>query len=193
MLTVGRLARRFGLSRATLLYYDTLGLLSPSGRSSGDYRLYSESDVHRLARICRYRQAGVSLKDIKGLFDAPESTAAQVLERRLVELDDEIRGLREQQRIIVELLRKGGMHAAGDAPMDKDFWTSLLEGCGFTDKDMHCWHAEFERRAPERHRRFLEYLGIPAEDISLIRDWATNGRLDDRQSAPSLENDGPVS
>ncbi len=43
MITIGRLARRFGLSRSTLLYYDSIGLLSPSTRSAKDYRLYLQS------------------------------------------------------------------------------------------------------------------------------------------------------
>ena len=33
-LTIGRLARQHGLSRSTLLYYDRIDLLHPSGRSS---------------------------------------------------------------------------------------------------------------------------------------------------------------
>jgi hypothetical protein len=41
MLTIGRLAERFGLSRSTLLYYDSIELLSPSARSDANYRLYS--------------------------------------------------------------------------------------------------------------------------------------------------------
>src|SRR6185503_19923577 len=38
--SVSRLARRFGLSRTALLYYDRLGLLSPSERSAAGDRLY---------------------------------------------------------------------------------------------------------------------------------------------------------
>jgi len=35
-----QLAGRFGLSRSTLLYYDSIGLLSPSERTASNYRLY---------------------------------------------------------------------------------------------------------------------------------------------------------
>ena len=48
MYTVSKIAQRFGLSRSTLLYYDRIGLLSPSGRSPGDYRLYDQADCDRL-------------------------------------------------------------------------------------------------------------------------------------------------
>jgi DNA-binding transcriptional MerR regulator len=65
MHTVGKLAKEFGLSRTTLLYYDEIGLLVPTERSASNYRLYSESDRTRLANICRFRETGLSLLEIK--------------------------------------------------------------------------------------------------------------------------------
>ena len=47
-LRIGDVVERTGLTHRTLRHYDELGLLSPSGRSSGDYRLYSEDDLRRL-------------------------------------------------------------------------------------------------------------------------------------------------
>ena len=67
---ISELARRFGLSRSTLLYYDRLGLLRPSGRSQADYRQYSEDDLSRLERICFFRQAGLSLAEIARLLES---------------------------------------------------------------------------------------------------------------------------
>ena len=72
MYTIGRLAKKFKLSRSTLLYYDSIGLLKPSSRSQGEYRLYSEQDAKRLELICTYRQAGLALKDIGRVLDSPE-------------------------------------------------------------------------------------------------------------------------
>jgi DNA-binding transcriptional MerR regulator len=57
---ISELGRRFGLSRSTLLYYDRIGLLRPSGRSGADYRQYSEDDVQRMERICLFRGSGLS-------------------------------------------------------------------------------------------------------------------------------------
>ncbi|MCP3961623.1 MAG: MerR family transcriptional regulator, partial [bacterium] len=64
MLTISQVAARFGLSRSTLLYYDSIGLLSPSLRSRANYRLYSPADVERMELIDLYRQAGLALKDV---------------------------------------------------------------------------------------------------------------------------------
>ena len=40
--SISKLARACGLSRSTLLYYDRLGLLPPSGRTGSGYRCYSD-------------------------------------------------------------------------------------------------------------------------------------------------------
>ena len=97
MTTVGRLARSFGLSRSTLLYYDSIGLLEPSGRSAKGYRLYTEEDAQRLEQICRYRKTGVSLQEIKHLLEAPGSRLAEILERRLDDLNGEIHDLQRSR------------------------------------------------------------------------------------------------
>ena len=48
MLTVSQLARLCGLSRTTLLYYESIGLLPPASRSNANYRRYSAEDLERL-------------------------------------------------------------------------------------------------------------------------------------------------
>jgi DNA-binding transcriptional MerR regulator len=166
-LTVGRLARRFGLSRSTLLHYDRLGLLSPSGRSSGDYRLYAEADVERLARICRYRAAGFSLADIAALLDAPKHGLAGVLAGRIATLDREMEALRAQQGFLFRLL-PGALGARGAA--SRTGWVRLLEDAGFSETDRERWHMDFERLAPEQHQDFLESLGLAARDIARLRE-----------------------
>lgn len=172
MYTVGRLAKRHGLSRSTLLYYDRIGLLCPTGHSKGEYRQYTDADDRRLARICEYRRAGIALKEIGRMLDDPaESGVAEALERRLSELNDEMAGLREQQTLIAGLLGRADL-LADDAPMDKATWVSLLRSAGYSEKDMQRWHVQFERSAPDKHEEFLRRLNIPDSEISAIRAMA---------------------
>ena len=103
-MTVTRLARACGLSRSTVLYYESMGLLKPVRRSSGNYRLTARRDLERLRQICIYRNAGLKLSDIRSILDRPGGDAAAVLQRRLVELGGEIERLREHQRAIARLL-----------------------------------------------------------------------------------------
>ena len=168
MMTVGRLARRFALSRSTLLYYDSIGLLRPSGRSKSNYRLYSEDDCRRLESIYRYREAGLGLEEIQQILDGSTNKVAAILEGRLGALNTEIAALREQQRVVVRLLRNRAK-LRGARAMDKQAWVALLRATGLTEDEMRKWHVEFERMAPEAHRDFMESLGIPTDEIRSIR------------------------
>lgn len=103
MFTVTKLARRCGLSRTALLYYESIGLMPPAQRSGGNYRCYGEADMQRLLQICAYRDAGLKLEDIRIILDRAGGDAYGVLKRRLLELDAEIGTLRAHQQAILKL------------------------------------------------------------------------------------------
>ena len=176
MLTVSKLAARCGLSRGTLLYYESIGLLKPPARSAANYRRYGERDFERLQQICAYRHAGLTLNDIRAILIKPdrrESDAAAVLKRRLVALDGEIETRRAHQRAILKLLQSDSI--GRNKMITKEKWVSIMKASGLTEADMHRWHAEFEKAAPEEHQEFLEFLHIPAAEIRTIRDWSARG------------------
>lgn len=171
MLTVGKLANRFGLSRSTLLYYDSIGLLSPSAHQPGEYRFYSEDDALRLEQICMYRKAGIPLKDIVRILDGPGSELGTILRQRFEELGREIALLGEQQEVIASLLQNPDL-ADQARGMSRELWVSLLRSSGFSDEDMKKWHIRFERMAPLKHETFLKHLRISAAGRKEIRSWA---------------------
>ena len=175
MCTVSQLARRCGLSRGTLLYYESIGLLQAGARTAANYRCYGERELRRLEQICAYRHAGLTLADIRIILDRPAkdmgTDAAGVLKRRLVALDREIETLRAHQRAILKLLQH---NAAGrkEKMITKEKWVAIMKASGFKEDDMHRWHGEFERAAPEEHQEFLEFLHIPPDEIRSIRQWS---------------------
>lgn len=171
MLTVTQLARLCGLSRTTLLYYESIGLLPPASRSNANYRRYSNEDAERLRTICAYRDAGLRLSDIQQILAEESNEASAVLKRRLVELDGEIERLREHQQAIFRLL-KAEDGEWRTLEMTKERWVSIMHAAGFAEADMRRWHKQFEQQAPEEHQEFLEYLKIPAEEIGTIRKWS---------------------
>jgi DNA-binding transcriptional MerR regulator len=170
--SVGRLGRRFGLSRSTLLYYDRIGLFSPSGRTPAGYRVYTEGDARRLEAICRYREAGLPLQQIGALLAGKGGHAAGLLEARLDQLNAEIGRLREQQRVIVRLLADPRKLRRARA-IDKEGWVAVLRAAGLDDAARHRWHVAFERRAPAAHQELLESLGLPLEEVAQIRRWSS--------------------
>ena len=169
MLTVTQLARRCGLSRTALLYYESIGLMPAAERSSGNYRCYGEVDVRRLEQIRAYRDAGLRLNDIRVVLDRPGGDALRVLERRLLEIDGEIGALRAHQQAILKMLRYQSWGKAKKM-ITKEKWVSIMRGCGLSDEQMHRWHAEFERSAPAEHQEFLEFLHITPAEIGKIRE-----------------------
>ncbi len=173
MPTISALARRFGLSRSTLLYYDRIGLLRPGGRSRSDYRQYGEAEAGRLEQICLYRRAGVPLAQVRRLLDGL-GPAAPILEARFRELERDLQHLRDQQRLLAGLLGNPAL-LEGLQAMDKATWVALLRASGFSDADMDRWHIVFEATDPDRHRRFLELLGLSEAEVARIRDGSARG------------------
>lgn len=166
-LTLGLLAREAGLARSSLLHYETLGLLVPSGRSAGGYRLYDAAQRERLRAICAYRAAGLSLAAIRDLLASKEGEAAHILESHLMALNEEVARIRRRQQTIATLLaqpsfrkrvRRGG----------KEAWVALLRRAGFDDEDMDLWHAEFEAENPHTHESFLRSLGLAEDEVKAI-------------------------
>jgi DNA-binding transcriptional MerR regulator len=168
MFTVSTLARYCGLSRSTLLYYESIGLLRSPGRSHGNYRRYGEKELARLQQICMYRGMGLKLGDIRAILDRPDNDATAVLKRRLKELDAEVERLRRQQRSILKLLNNKKRFERIEM-ITKEKLVSIMRASGLTEEDMRRFHTEFETSAPAEHQEFLEFLHIPPAEIQSIR------------------------
>ncbi|MGW7529727.1 MerR family transcriptional regulator [Streptomyces sp. NPDC054783] len=67
---VGRLAEASGLTVRTLHHWDTIGLLSPSQRTTGGHREYTEDDLVRLYQVLALRSLGLALDTIAVCLDA---------------------------------------------------------------------------------------------------------------------------
>ncbi|MEV0091880.1 MerR family transcriptional regulator [Streptomyces sp. NPDC050738] len=67
---VGPLAEASGLTVRTLHHWDTIGLLSPSQRTAGGHREYTEDDAARLYQVLALRSLGLGLESIALCLDA---------------------------------------------------------------------------------------------------------------------------
>lgn len=73
---IGEVAERTGLSLRTIRYYEEVGLVVPSARSQGGFRLYTEPDVQRLGVIMRMKPLGFQLEEMRQLLDILDALAA---------------------------------------------------------------------------------------------------------------------
>lgn len=73
LLHIGAVAERTELSLRTLRHYDEIGLITPSERSSGGFRLYSEADVERILLIRRMKPLDFTLEQMRELLEVTEA------------------------------------------------------------------------------------------------------------------------
>ncbi|MGW0083898.1 MerR family transcriptional regulator [Streptomyces sp. NPDC003393] len=69
---IGEVAARTGLSLRTIRHYEETGLVIPSARSQGGFRLYTEADVARLMVIRRMKPLGFTLDEMRDLLAATD-------------------------------------------------------------------------------------------------------------------------
>ncbi|BBO90630.1 hypothetical protein [Desulfosarcina ovata] len=53
--------------------------------------------------------------------------------------------------------------------VSKNEWVDMFREIGLTEETMMKWHQLFESRHPDGHAAFLQWLGIPADEIADIR------------------------
>ncbi|MEU1433699.1 MerR family transcriptional regulator [Streptomyces sp. NPDC005775] len=90
---IGEVAERTGLSLRTIRHYEEVGLVIPSARSKGGFRLYTQGDVDRLMVIRRMKPLDFSLEEMRDLLDitdrlsSADAPAGEELERLRERLD----------------------------------------------------------------------------------------------------------
>ncbi len=73
---IGELAERAEMSLRTIRHYDEVGLLVPSERTSGGFRVYTEQDLERLLVIRRMKPLGFTLDEMAELLRVVDGLAA---------------------------------------------------------------------------------------------------------------------
>ena len=89
---IGDVAERTGLSLRTIRWYEEVGLVPPSARSAGGFRLYTDADIERLEIVKRMKPLEFTLEEMRDLLDtidqldvpATPSAAQATLRERLV-------------------------------------------------------------------------------------------------------------
>lgn len=76
MMQIGELAERTALSHRTIRHYDEIGLLVPTGRTEGGFRLYTRTDEERLLLIRRMKPLGYTLEEMADLLRVVDALSA---------------------------------------------------------------------------------------------------------------------
>ena len=106
---IGELGERANVSAKTIRYYEDVGLLEEPARTASGYRDYDEPAVERLRFIRDAQASGLSLAEIASVLELKatgerscQHTTA-LLERHLVEIDEQIVRLQAARTQLAEL------------------------------------------------------------------------------------------
>lgn len=98
---IGEVATRTELSLRAIRHYEETGLVIPSARSQGGFRLYTETDIARLMVIRRMKPLGFTLEQMRDLLDATDRLDSGE-ELSAEEREEGLARVREFERMAVE-------------------------------------------------------------------------------------------
>ncbi|MEW9527260.1 MerR family transcriptional regulator [Microbispora sp. NPDC049125] len=98
-LTIGQLARRTGVPVRTIRFWSDIGVIPPTDRSAGGYRLYDAEAVARLDLVRTLRELGLDLATVQRVLTR-QTGLAEVARAHASALDAEIRILRTRRAVL---------------------------------------------------------------------------------------------
>ncbi|EQB4337066.1 MerR family transcriptional regulator [Clostridium botulinum] len=124
--TTGEFAKRFGVKKDTLFYYDKIGLFKPAGISDNGYRYYTipQSDIFWV--IQSLRDLNFPLKSLDNYLKAPSpQDLIELSKNQLNKVDQEIEKLIQIRSILNRIVLQS--EEALNAPLDKVILMDLEE------------------------------------------------------------------
>lgn len=101
---IGEVAKRAGVTVRTLHYYEEIGLLTPSERTSTGHRRYGRAAIERLQQIKSLQQMGLSLAEIEALLKGQRTSPTEIVEEHLLKIQKERAALEQIENKLQLLL-----------------------------------------------------------------------------------------
>jgi len=129
LMQIGEVVERVGYSFRTIRYYDEMGLVSPTQRTPGGFRLYTEMDVYRLLVLKRMKPLDFSLDEMRELLSILDALDGRIVsETPREELFAKLDEFRAAADARVGKLRERLMMAEEFAQRLRDEATSRTDG-----------------------------------------------------------------
>jgi len=107
-ITIGRLSALAKVDAGTVRFYERSGLLQAQERTRSGYRLYSRNSLARIQFICRARETGYSLDQIKQILELHDQGGAkpdvqQFTASMIADVDEKIRALGKWRQLFADV------------------------------------------------------------------------------------------
>lgn len=182
---VGEVASLTGVSVRTLHHYDRIGLLRPTGRSGGDYRLYADEDLLRLHQILTLRFLNFPLKQIGDLLNRPEFDLVASLRIQQRALADRIGELERAQLALGALLER----RVETGEWDWDLVARASEAVASTP--MEGAYSMEKYYTPEEMRTFADLRAKGSEEAMAAIEAGWTALLAEVRANPDLDPASP--
>ncbi|MCL1963699.1 MAG: MerR family transcriptional regulator [Firmicutes bacterium] len=167
--TIRDLSNASGLSRSTLLYYESIGLLKAEERSEAGYRLYSDKSITRLRQICTYRDAGVPLSEIARILESGGDDAkGTIFTKTLAALNQKACEIQKHQTQIAALLSRKTQQGTLLSRTDKDSAMVSITMFGLDRAIFE--HIEQIITDHSRHKAILQMCGFADAEITRMHN-----------------------
>jgi MerR family copper efflux transcriptional regulator len=124
-MNISDVSDRTGLPPKTIRYYEEIGLVRPK-RSDNGYRVFTQTDLHKLAFLGRARTLGFSIEDCRTLLalyeDETRASAdvKRVAKEHLSQIEEKIAQLQSMRDTLTHLVRECAGDTRPDCPILKD-------------------------------------------------------------------------
>lgn len=110
--TIAQLARATGVPISTVRYYERIGLLRPSGRTTANYRVYGAEALERVRFIRAAQATGFTLAQIAAVLDLRDDMTAScqavqsLRAKRLSDVEQRMAAVRQVQSVLQAALAR---------------------------------------------------------------------------------------
>jgi len=89
--SIGQVAKLFGISVESIVYYEKEGLIHPSKNPNNGYREFTINDIVALSDILFYRNVDISIKEITEIQSGMDMKGiSELIDNKITEINDKI-------------------------------------------------------------------------------------------------------
>ena len=128
-MTRSEVAKRAGVSRETVRYYEKRGLIPSPSRTAAGYRQYTEEYVERIRFVRRAQELGFTLQEINELLalradpEVSSSAVKKQAEAKIAEVEEKIRDLSRIKKALSRLITSCGQEQpSANCPIMEALW-----------------------------------------------------------------------
>ena len=109
-MNISEVSKATGLPSKTIRYYEEIDLIRPMRQSNG-YRVFCDSDLHKLTFLARARSLGFPVQDCRSLLtlygdqDRASADVKQIAKTHLTEIDQKLSeptAMRDTLRVLIK-------------------------------------------------------------------------------------------